>query len=150
MNVMDINIKKDIRNLFHADSRLNFSDIHVNVKDKVVTLSGYAFNNMAKTAARMDAMKVSEVQKVRDEIKTTYPPETSKSVDEDIKTNILDLLGTISKINSEFLDVQVADGIVVLEGTVNSFLKKNQIEEAIIENAFVLDIVNKIKIKQRK
>jgi osmotically-inducible protein OsmY len=150
MYISDRTIKNNIQELFKSDNRLNLSDIRVHVKDNVVTLGGYAFNRLAKTAARMDALKISEVQKVRDEIKIGYPSKSSKSVDENIQTDIKDLLGTISHQNSEYLDVTVSDGIVIIEGSVNSFLKKNQIEEVILENASAFDIVNKINIKNTK
>jgi osmotically-inducible protein OsmY len=147
MRVSDLTIKKNIQELFKSDNRLNLSDIRVDVKDSVVTLKGHAFNQLAKTAARMDVLKVSKVQKVRDEIKIVYPSETSRSVDENIKADIRDHLGRITQLNSEFLDLQVIDGIVILEGSVNSFLKKNQIEEVILESAPTLDIVNKLNVK---
>jgi osmotically-inducible protein OsmY len=82
----------------------------------------------------------------RYEIRISYPSRTNKSLDEDIRDNTLDLLGRISKIDSEFLEVSVSDGIVIIEGTVDSFLKKSQIEEIILESAPVLDIVNKIRV----
>jgi osmotically-inducible protein OsmY len=137
-------------NNFSEDNRLNFSDINVTVRDRVVILSGYAFTSEAKTVAHLDALKLSEVKKVIDEIKIIYPSKINKSIDEDIRDNILNLLGTISKKESEFIDLNVSNGVVNLKGVVTSSLKKNQIEELILENLAVSDIVFKIDVQLDK
>jgi osmotically-inducible protein OsmY len=150
MGARDADIHNDIVNHLQMDNRLEKSDVEIRVEDGLVTLTGYASNGLARNAAEIDAWKVPGVKKVRNDLKIVYPPEVTILPDEELRNHIDMLLKMNAGIDTDLLGVKVKEGIVTLEGTVDSFWKKMRAEEIVLESSGVMDLINKIAVVPTK
>ncbi len=140
----DEQICSDIIKQLQWDNRINSTDISVEVKDHIATLSGNVPSYMQKTAAQMDALSIPGVTEVHNHLKiitasTTY-------TDEQITRNINSVLSLSPVINPDSLEIRAEKGIVFLGGSVDEFWKKMQTEEIVFDVPGVKDVVNTLTV----
>ncbi|MFW5804560.1 MAG: BON domain-containing protein [bacterium] len=141
--------QKIIDQLDWDDTIMN-SEIIVDVDNGTVRLAGYVPNYMVKMAAERDAYLVQGVTKVENLLEIKFPPGVTQPIDEDIMLNIKDKLFWDSRINSNTIDVKVDNGLVSLEGKVDSYWKRNLAEELTLSTIGVVDVTNNLEVDRMK
>lgn len=150
MNKHEEKIKRDVVDQLYWDQRVDSSDIKVSVDDNTITLSGVVSSFTEKKQAATDAWSIEGVSEVNNEIRVEYPSSLTIPTDEEIKENIETTLLLNLELDSSEIKISVRNGIVTLEGTVDSFWKKNKTEDVISDLLGVIDIVNKLTIVPTK
>lgn len=139
-------IKKDIIDDLFWDSRVNSANIKVHVKNNKVILNGSVSDYTTLNVAERDAWIVEGVKEVINNLNVKIPSELTIPTDKTIESNIEDLIRLDFDLHLENIDISVKNGVVRLEGTVNTLWKKSKAEEIASDVLGVLDVINKIKI----
>ena len=138
--------KKNVLDHLYWDDRVNASDVRVEVDEGKVILTGSVPTYNAKTAAFLDACRVSGVESIENEIEVNFPNAFEGPKDSEIKNNIEDLLSWNSSIDASKIDVFVKDGIVNLKGSVDAYWKKLEAEKTAARINGVVNMKNKIVV----
>ncbi|MFO7796270.1 MAG: BON domain-containing protein [Promethearchaeati archaeon] len=146
MSISEEKIKKDIVDQLYWDSRVDASEVEVEVDRSKVKLKGKVPNYSAKGAASADAWAINGVQEVDNFIDVEYPPSVSVPTDEEIKADIETSYELNLSLDAKDIDVSVTAGIVTLEGSVDAYWKKSRAESIASGVSGVLDIINKLTI----
>jgi hyperosmotically inducible protein len=112
----DREIGQAILDAYVADPRLHPFVPAIDVREKVVILTGAAPNAEAKAAAREDAENTTGVVDVRDDMKLMSA--VAQRTDEQIRTEVVDALVRDGLLRPLHLAVEVVDGTVYLRGKV--------------------------------
>jgi osmotically-inducible protein OsmY len=120
--------------------------IRVDVKDGVVTLSGYVDSYSKKWAADRAAARVFGVKAVAEEIQVRLPG-SLKRPDESIARVASNALEWDVSVPHDRVKVQVQNGFVTLTGEVDWWYQKNAAENAVRHLVGVVSVSNGITIK---
>jgi len=120
MNLSDQQITRAVDHALLTDSALLNNMIDTMVNDGIVTLSGTANNLMTKERASRIAQTIRGVRGVVNMIALQTP---SRS-DEEIRKNVVEALLYDAATDSYELKPEVKDGVVTLDGTVQSYREK--------------------------
>lgn len=145
MNRTDAEIKESVNDQLFWDNRFDATDITVEVNDGTVTLTGTVLTYFGRQAAESSTWVVSGVTDVRNQLVVDYP-ETMVPSDEEIRVNIVDLFARNSDVDTSEIDVYVDEGLVILEGTVDAYWKKEYLRDLIVSVNGVADIDNKVTV----
>jgi len=126
----DMGITTKVKTKLMADSTVKSTEIKVETKDKVVTLSGEVDNQAAKDQAVALARGTEGVSDVVDNI-TVKTPQTASA-------------GTTL---GEKIDVDTRDGVVSLTGSVKSQADKDQALRLARETSGVKDVQDNLVVK---
>lgn len=143
-------IKKEVVEQLYWDSRVEASEIEVEVRGNTVILKGVIPSYNAKNAASSDAWAINGVKEVDNQIEVKYPPSVTAPTDEQIESDIEKTLEINLDIDSKDIDVGAAAGIVQLDGTVDAYWKKTRAETIASGITGVLDIENNLKVVPTK
>ncbi|NGP75400.1 BON domain-containing protein [Balneolaceae bacterium YR4-1] len=147
----DEQIVNAIKRAFTYDPRVPEDMVDVTIEDDIAILTGTVNNLNSKLAADSDARHTAGVRDVENNIevqkKVVVTPEVAVS-DDAIQNRVNLAVQRDPYLESTNLTIAVVDGIVVLEGTVNSVFKKNQAEEVARDVKGVLAINNNIEVTQ--
>jgi osmotically-inducible protein OsmY len=146
MNKQEEKIKRDVVDQLYWDQRVDSSDIKVSADNNAITLSGIVSSYTEKKQAETDAWSIEGVSELNNEIKVEYPSSLKIPTDEEIKKNVETSLLLNLEHDSSEINISVRNGIITLEGTVDSFWKKNKAEDVISDLRGVIDIINKLTI----
>jgi osmotically-inducible protein OsmY len=146
MSLSKEKIKKDVVDQLYWDSRVDASEIKVEVENGEVKLTGKVPNYNAKGSASSDAWAIEGVREVNNQIEVEYPISIKVPTDEEIETDIITSLELNRNIDSTDIDLSVAGGIVTIEGSVDAYWKKTEVEETVSGASGVIDIINKLTI----
>ncbi|MBD3362847.1 BON domain-containing protein [Candidatus Dojkabacteria bacterium] len=138
-------IKKDVVDNLYWDTRIDASDIEVEIEKGQVTLKGTVPSYSARSAAASNALSIRDVTSVVNNLTVEYPSAVTVPSDSDIKDNVESSLLWDTDIDSTKIDVSVSGGIVTLEGEVDSFWKLYRAESD-ADLTGVIDIVNKLAV----
>jgi osmotically-inducible protein OsmY len=148
--VTEVRTDDDIRNdvIFELkwDPKLSSKDIAVDVKEGVVTLSGFVGSYWQRNAAEKAVKRIHGVRGVADDLKVKLAWERT---DPEIARDAVHQLGAHTGIPSENIKVTVKDGVVTLEGSVEWQYQKIYAEEAVENLRGVIGVKNKIEVKPR-
>jgi hyperosmotically inducible periplasmic protein len=139
-------IKKDIVDQMYWDGRVDASDVHINIDNGAVTLTGTVPTSRARSAAYDDAWMVDGVTSVSNRITVKYPTVPALPTDSQIKTNVINALADDADIHTYKLDVDVKNNWVTLEGTVPSLWKKMRAEDIAEDRRGVIGVTNKLAV----
>lgn len=142
----DEQIKQDVTNQLTWDSRVDASDVIIAVEDGEVTISGTVSSYSASSAARDIASSVRGVTEVTNLLTVKFPTTFVKPTDEDIKNNVMSLLKWNFDVVASDLEVMVENGLVTLEGTVDSYWEKVSAESDAERASGVTDLVSKLAV----
>lgn len=139
-------IKRDVVDNLYWDTRVDASEINVDVdEDGNVTLEGTVPSYRAKMAATLSAWTVNGVLTIDNQVAVSLPTEITLPTDDEIKSNIQNSLLWNPDLVSTDIEVSVENGIVTLEGSVDSYWKLYLAEnEADVQG--VIDMVNKLTV----
>ncbi|MFW9962671.1 MAG: BON domain-containing protein [Candidatus Sifarchaeia archaeon] len=146
MKTKDEQIKKAVVDMLYWDSRVDASDIHVEVTDGVVTLRGTVPSYGVKEAALFDAWKVPGVKKVNNNSFVKFPSSAKILTDPQIETSIKKQLEWNDSTSNENIHVKVKKGEVTLEGHVDAYWKIFRAQQIASDVLGVIDIDNKLSV----
>jgi osmotically-inducible protein OsmY len=113
----DRQLKQDVEEELDYDPAVNAVDIGVEVKERVVTLSGHPSSYAEKIAAEKAAQRVAGVKAVVVEMAVRLPSDDVRT-DEDTASAVRAMLRWTVGLSEEAVKVQVEKGWVTLRGEV--------------------------------
>lgn len=125
----DEEIRKDVADQLHWNSRVDATRIRVKVTEGVVRLAGAVSTYSACQAAEEAASLVPGVKSVENQLEIEYPSGAEIPADAEIVANLVNCLHWDSDLENADIDVSVNDGWVILRGTVDAYWKKLRAEE---------------------
>lgn len=141
----DIELKKLVEEELIWDPAVDFTDIGVQVRDQVVTLSGHAGSYAAKLAAGKAAQRVAGVSAVVVELNIRLPHEDVRT-DEDIANAVRAIIRWTVGLSEDMVKVQVEKGQVTLSGEVDSAYQSHVAARAISQMRGVVGVSNLIRV----
>ena len=142
----DQQIKKDIVDNLFWNNSVDASDIKVEVTNGTAILSGTVTNYAAKIQAVSETWDVDGVVNIENKIDVKYPNEIEKLMDSDIEQRAMNILAWNPDLESSNIDLSVANGIVSLNGSVDTFWKKVKAEALVGELKGVILVVNHLAV----
>ncbi|MBD3320919.1 MAG: BON domain-containing protein [Chitinivibrionales bacterium] len=141
-------IRKNIIEHLLWDSRIESADINVEVdEDHRVTLTGTAPSYMVKQAAGEDALRVSGVGMIYNQVAVEAPvgkgPQRSGEALEKAITSVLSLYPDFDE---DSIEVSVSGNMVTLTGSADSYWKKLRAEEIAFEVGGVRRVINELSV----
>ncbi len=136
-------IKTNVVDHLYWDNRVDASAIKVTVDEGKVTLSGEVPSYSDRLAAESDASSVMGVTEVFNQLTVSYP---GKLDDEELVANIESKLFLNPHLLSYKYDVSVVKGWATLEGIVDAFWKKVEVENEAASVRGVIGVTNKIAV----
>lgn len=115
----DRQLKQEVEEELDYDPAVNVADIGVEVKDRVVTLSGHPSSYAEKLAAEKAAQRVAGVKAVVIELDVRLP-NADKRTDEDTANAVRSMLRWTAGLTEDAVKVQVEKGWVTLRGELPS------------------------------
>jgi osmotically-inducible protein OsmY len=146
MKTKDEQIKKLVVDTLYWDSRVDVSDVDVEVKDGIVTLRGTVPSYAIKQAALFDVWKVPGVRKVDNNSFVRFPSTAKTLTDAEIEASIMKQLDWNSSTSNENIQVQVKKGEVKLEGHVDAYWKILRAQQIASDIIGVIEIENKLTV----
>ncbi len=143
-------IKKDIVDQLYWDSRVDASEVNVEVHDGKVVLRGSVPTLIARHFAAADALAVAGFHGVDNRLTVRYPSTVVVPGDEQIRSNIERVLEWNAELDAEHIRVQVDNGIVTLEGSVDALWKMPLVEDLVAKLSGVTAIDNKLAVVPTK
>ena len=146
----DEEIKKNVVDLLYWDSRVDASNVKVEVEKGEVVLRGTVPTYTASEAALFDSWKPKGVVKVDNQIMVKSYGQKKLPSDSEIQNRIENMLSWNQSINNLDVTVSVASGTVSLEGYVDAYWKKLRAEQLASDVLGVLSVKNKLMIVPTK
>ncbi len=143
---MDEQIKKDIVDQLYWDTRVDASDVTVEVESGVATLGGSIDSVVARNAAVDDASSIIGVVGVRDDIEVRLPESLAIPTDDEIRANAENVLEWSISVDATDIEVEVTNGQVVLRGTVQTYWEKVDAELMVAPLKGVLAVHNEVTV----
>ena len=141
----DSQIKGDVLNELKWDSRVDETDVGVQVKEGIVTLTGSVNVYARKIAAREAAHRVHGVLYVVDELQVKVPGIGART-DTDIARAVRDALEWDAFVPDEKIRSTVSLGIVTLEGAVQTWSQRADAERVVRGLAGVRGVIDQITV----
>jgi hyperosmotically inducible periplasmic protein len=145
----DEQIKKNIIDQLSWDSRIDASDISIEVNNGQVILTGSVPSYFAKQAVIGDIWCILGVKEVDDELIVRYIPKLLPD-EEEIKSNIETVLKSNPSIDETKINISVKDGDATLEGSVVNYWEKYRAEELASDQLGVFYVNNKLAVVPTK
>ncbi|MFW9805195.1 MAG: BON domain-containing protein [Candidatus Thorarchaeota archaeon] len=146
MKSKDEQIKKAVVDILYWDSRVDASNVDVEVKDGIVTLRGTVPSYAVKEAALFDTWKIPGVKQVNNNSFVKFPTSAKTLSDSQIETSIVKQLGWNDSTRNENIHVKVKKGEVTLEGHVDAYWKIFRAQQITSDVMGVTDIDNKLTV----
>jgi len=115
----DASLKDAVQRELRADPHVDEAEIGVAVEHRVVTLTGRVGSEVEKEAAQRAAHRAPGVLDVANDIQVKVPFALGRT-DTDLAWYVRDALARDGRIPAERIQCTVYDGVVTLEGTVDS------------------------------
>lgn len=144
----DSDIKRDVEEELKWDPELDATDIAVNVKNGVVTLTGFVRSYAQKLQAERDVKRVAGVLGVANDIQVRLPV-LDERPDPEIARDAVNALKTELPYSYENIKLVVKDGWVTLEGSVEWNYARERAESAVKRVRGVKGVTNAIEVKPK-
>jgi osmotically-inducible protein OsmY len=149
MTKTDAQIHHDVLEELKWDSRVDETEVGVQVASGVVTLTGTVTSWAKRVAAQEAAHRVIGVHDVANDIKVKTPGGLTRT-DTEIAQAVRRALEWDVFVPEEKITSTVADGFITLEGAVDRWGQRYDAERAVRNLAGVKFVVNKITVKPTK
>jgi osmotically-inducible protein OsmY len=146
MNDIDEKLKKRIVDQLYWDSRIDASDVKVEVSNRIVKLTGTVPNYAASEAALFTTWSIKGVIGIENKLEVKPLIDGKAPIDSDIEKNIRQFLSWNRSVYGPEIDLSVDAGVVTLRGTVDAFWKKMKAEELTSHALGVVKIINLLTI----
>jgi osmotically-inducible protein OsmY len=140
-------IKNEVYSQLVWDTRVNESDIDVEVKDGKVVLKGVVPSYLDLWEAEDDAYAVEGVRYVENRLKVAPPPNFPVPGDADIASKLYSLLEWNPNIDARHIDIGVGRGMVTLRGSVDSIWQKYNAGRIAEDVSGVVGVRNELKVE---
>ena len=137
----DAQIQRDVLEELKWDMRVKETDIGVEVKGRIVTLTGRVDSWAQRLAAQEAAHRVSGVLDVANDVRVKLPG-ASERTDTDIAQAVRSALEWDVLVPQERIRTTVANGVVTLDGAVHSWAQFDDAARAIRNLAGVREVHN--------
>ena len=144
----DMEIKKDVEDEIRWDPDIEPTDIAVNVKNGVVTLTGFVPSYLQKFEAEKDAKRVLGVIGVANDLEVRTAVSEQRP-DPEIAREAVEAIKRQLPLSFQAIKVVVRDGWVTLEGEAEWNYQKERAEEAVRNVKSVKGVINTIQVKPR-
>jgi osmotically-inducible protein OsmY len=141
----DTEIQQQVMQELRWDTRVEATDVGVEVRDGIVTLSGVVTTYPQKIAAQEAAHRVAGVLDVANDLHVQLPGAFSRT-DADIAQAVRNALEWNVVIPEARIQSTVSDGWVTLEGTVHSWQQRADAESAVRYLTGVRGVTNHIAV----
>ncbi len=139
----DLEIKENIETVLLNNLEINISSMVVSVENGIVTLKGTVDSYWERIHAED---LVSDLPGVIDIINNLAIVPTDDITDETIATDIMDAIERNRYINDKDINIEVENGEVTLNGTVNTQSALNEVLDIVSYTVGVKKIVNNINL----
>jgi osmotically-inducible protein OsmY len=143
----DSDIRRDVELEIRYDPVIRSSDIGVSVRNRIVTLTGFARSYTERFQAERDAKRVAGVAAIANELEVRLPS-ADRRPDSDLAQDIVLALASQVPYLSGVTPI-VHNGEVTLEGEVEWRFQKEQAEEVVRRLRGVRLVTNLIRVKDR-
>lgn len=139
----DEEIKEAVKDAFFYDPRVISFNPDITVENGVVTLTGIVNNLKAKRAAEKNAKNVVGVFRVKNYLKVrpAFIPD-----DNDLTAEIETAMQKNPIVEKWEIDVSANNGVVYLNGTVDSYFEKSKAEDLASKTKGVIVVENNLKV----
>lgn len=137
----DEGLAERIAHVLNWNVSADAKNVQAEVQDGVVTLTGELDYNFQRQNILKNIEHVSGVVNIVDQM--TVKPKVSAS---DVEDRIKGALNRHAEIESENVSVRVLDGVVTLEGTVESLEEMDRIEQAAWAGPGVVNVINNLRL----
>lgn len=139
----DIEIKEAVKDALMLDPRVYSFNPEVSVKNGQVTLTGKVDNLKAKRAAKQDAKNVVGVISVKNflRVRPAFIPE-----DSELESEIKSAFMQNPIVEKWDLTVKANNGVIYLNGYVDSHFERNQAEEIASKTKGVIEVKNNLSV----
>jgi osmotically-inducible protein OsmY len=125
-----VDLRQDILKRITSDSRVDASDIHVDVSEEgAATLSGSVPTYAERRFVVEDTYFAAGVVTVENRLEVRFPESAAVHDDDALAANIMNILLWDTNIDTTEVQVTADKGRVTLTGTVDSFWQKHKAEE---------------------
>jgi osmotically-inducible protein OsmY len=145
----DTQIQQDVLAELRWDSRVEATDVGVEVEDGVVTLTGAVTTHAKRMAAQKAAHRVAGVLDVANDIEVR-PPGTLPESDSDIAHKVREKLRWDAHVAHERIESTVSGGWLTLAGTVDQLSQREDAERALRRLSGVCGITNRITVSSHE
>jgi osmotically-inducible protein OsmY len=142
----DHQIKADVLNELRWDSTVDETEVGVQVKDGIVTLTGNISAYPKKLAARDAAHRVHGVLDVVDDMKIKIPLIWERT-DQDVASAVRNALKWDVLVPDDRVTSTVSNGTVTLQGNVDTWMQRYDAENAVHRLTGVKSVTNQINVK---
>lgn len=139
-------IRQEITEQLHWDGRVEESDIHVDVHDGHVTLSGTVPSYFSATRALTNAVSVLGVADIDNRLEVKHSAAVDRPTDQQLEETINHVLHWNVDLDESAITPRVENGHVWLTGTVNALWKKTHAEELLQGLGGVAGITNELAV----
>ncbi|HVK39231.1 MAG TPA: BON domain-containing protein [Candidatus Kapabacteria bacterium] len=143
----DAKIQKDVLQEMHWDSRVDETDVGVEVDDGIVTLTGTVDSYAKRIAAQEAAHRVAGVLDVANDLEVRVPGK-GRLTDTEIAREVRDSLQWNVFVDDAKIASTVHDGYVTLEGTVDSLHARDEAGSAVRALAGVRAVINRVTVAE--
>jgi osmotically-inducible protein OsmY len=141
--VSDEEIVRDIQSALARDALIEETQVGVSANRGIVTLTGTVTAYDDKTEVEDMAWRTRGVVDVVNEVKVISPiTRSDKEMEAEVRNDILRNV----RLTPTQIEVSVEGGVVTLSGTVDSYIKRNLAEGAVLWTPGVADVVNNINV----
>jgi osmotically-inducible protein OsmY len=141
----DSEIRTQVMRELKWDSRIDWADIGVEVREGVVTLNGVVTSYAKKLAAQEAAHRIAGVLDVANEVEVR-PAGMIERTDEEIARAVRHALEWDALVPDERIQSTVSDGCVTLEGDVDRWREREDAERTVLRLEGVVGVVNQITV----
>jgi osmotically-inducible protein OsmY len=121
-------------------------DVQISTGNGTATVYGTVSSYATKVAAVKAVQRVGGVKAVVDEIVVKLP-EHQKYTDAEIENAAYNAISWITTVPAELLQITVRNGLLTLEGQVETWSQRNLVEDVVRHLGGILGLENLIKIK---
>jgi osmotically-inducible protein OsmY len=139
-------LKKNVSNRLQEDRRLDVSKIQVKVKHGEVILEGATETYQASAFAQEDVAGVAGVKKMDNRIEVQLPEKIAPPTDAAIRARIRAALLLASDIVPVDLVLAVSEGVVFIDGFVETLKEKRRIGKIAARERGVLEVHNNLTV----
>lgn len=139
-------IKKDVVDSLFWDTRIDASQVKVEVDGGIVTLSGSVPTFEARRAAEEDAWIIEGVDQVRNQVAVRIVDPEPPLEDADLLDRINCVLAWDADVDAKTIQPAVDTGTVILRGRVRYLWEKVRAEQRIVGLAGVKTIRNELEV----
>jgi osmotically-inducible protein OsmY len=142
----DSDIKRDVEQELKWDPDLDATDIAINVKNAVVTLTGFVRSYSQRYGAERDAKRVAGVLAVANDIEVRLPS-VDQRPDPEIARDAVAAIKTELPYTHQLIKTIVKNGWVTLEGEVEWNYQRERAESAVRRIKGIKGLSNLIELK---